>query len=94
MLYIKVEWVHDFANEPVELYSELDDNRWEIRKVEIFRNGTGSYAWKGGASGSSQLSITPIPALQEIRRDPQFRPAEISKESFEDIWKKFTSREE
>ena len=35
MTYIRVEWKYSFANEPVWLYSELDDLRWEVRKVEV-----------------------------------------------------------
>jgi len=34
MKYIKVSWRHVHAEEPVLLYSELDDLHWETRKVE------------------------------------------------------------
>jgi hypothetical protein len=34
MKYLKVVWVHDLPGEPVLLYSEVDDEGWEIRKVE------------------------------------------------------------
>ncbi|WP_353885443.1 DUF6881 domain-containing protein [Acinetobacter bereziniae] len=36
MQYLKVEWMHDFLDEPIFLYSELDKNRNELRKVEVF----------------------------------------------------------
>jgi hypothetical protein len=38
MHYIKVFWKHQHRDEPVELYSELDDGRWEVRKVEVSRD--------------------------------------------------------
>ena len=88
MTYMKIEWLHDFRDEPVELYSELDASRWELRKVEVFRNGTYWYAWKNGAMGSSVLSEKRIPTMHEIGRDSQFRPTEISKENFEVLWQR------
>lgn len=42
--YLRVEWVHDIPNEPVILFSELDDEMWELRKVEVYRDGTAGYA--------------------------------------------------
>ena len=34
-LYVKVRWDHEFVEEPVEVFSELDNDRYEVRKVEI-----------------------------------------------------------
>lgn len=39
MEYLKVEWVHDFNDEPSIIYSELDHNRNEWCKIEIYKNG-------------------------------------------------------
>jgi hypothetical protein len=91
MTYMKVEWLHDCRDEPVELYSELDANRWEVRKVEELRDGTCWYAWKNVATGSSVLAEKRIPRLDEIGRDPQFLPTEISKEDFEALWQRAIS---
>jgi len=91
MTYMKVEWLHDCRDEPVELYSELDANRWEVRKVEVLRDGTCWYAWKNVATGSSVLAEKRIPRLDEIGRDPQFLPTEISKEDFEALWQRAIS---
>jgi hypothetical protein len=88
MTYMKTEWLHDFRDEPVEIYSELDASRWEVRKVEILRDGTCLYAWENGATGSSVLAEKHIPTMEEIGRDPQFRPTEISKENFEALWQR------
>jgi hypothetical protein len=36
MSYLKVKWNRSFPDEPMLLYSELDRERWEVRKVEFF----------------------------------------------------------
>jgi hypothetical protein len=86
MRYIKVRWVHDFPDEPVLLYSEIDEKGWETRKVYLFRNGPAGFAGGGETSRSVFLGIEPIPSLDEIGRDPQFQPSEISRGEFEKVW--------
>jgi hypothetical protein len=86
MQYIKVLWNHRDANEPIVLYSELDDERWEVRKVEIFRDGPPGYTSAAGSRRSTRLGIEPVPLLTEISLDPEFDPVEITKEDFEEIW--------
>jgi hypothetical protein len=88
MNYIKVEWKHSFSDEPVWLYSELDDNHWETRKVEVFADGRCGYASATESSGTTRLSTEPIPSLIEISYDPQFEPVEITKSEFEEVWLK------
>ena len=44
MKYIKVHWIHDFADEPEMLYSEIDSHDNEVRKVEVFKDGSMGYA--------------------------------------------------
>ena len=40
MKYIKVRWIHDFEDDPILIYSELDENRFETRKIVfIFTHG-------------------------------------------------------
>jgi hypothetical protein len=90
MTYLKVEWLHDFDDEPIEILSELDSRRREIRKVERFRDGTLTFAGSEGTSGSTMLSEAPLPPLKEIASDPQFRPQTIGKEAFEHRWKAAT----
>ena len=88
MGYIKVKWVHSFSDEPVLLYSELDSERWETRKVEVFADGRMNYADRTTSSGDTKLSIEPLPTLDQIDADPQFEPEEITKTEFETVWKK------
>lgn len=39
MKYLFVRWIHNFPDEPVLLYSELDKSRFETRKIEVFPDG-------------------------------------------------------
>ena len=64
--YLKVEWKHDIDDEPVMLYSELDDHRMELRKVEIYRDGRADTADRESRSGTTKLSIEPLPPIDEI----------------------------
>lgn len=87
MRYIHVAWNHSNPEEPVDLYSELDDQRREVRKVEVFRGGNLGYASSTEASGSTRLGEVPIPPLTEIAEESEFRPEEISRAEFEHLWK-------
>lgn len=88
MTYIKVRWKHSNAEYPVVLYSELDNARWEVRKVEIFSDGRIGFASAAESAGSTGLGETPIPPLAEIASDPQFEPVEIVEQEFEEVWAK------
>lgn len=88
MKYVRVLWQHDYLDEPVELYSELDEDRWELRKVEVFRDARYGYAWSLGSSMTTQLSDEPLPESDEIAKDAQFVPEAITAAEFELVWKK------
>jgi hypothetical protein len=86
MRYLRVSWIHEHESEPIELYSECNESGWEVRKVEMFRDGRFGYAGPGVNFGGSMLGLEPIPSLAEIASSPEFRPVEISKEEFEQVW--------
>jgi hypothetical protein len=88
MTYLKCKWIHSSPEYPILLYSELDENRWETRKVEIFRDQRIGFAGDGIESADTQLGAMPVPPLEEIARDPQFEPVEITKAEFERVWAK------
>lgn len=90
MKYIKVKWIHDLDDEPCLLYSELDDDLWEKRKVEVFADGSAAFASEDECFGDTGLSIEPLPSLEEIGRDPQFEPETISAAEFEEVWQTAT----
>ena len=39
MRYFKIHWLHSFIDEPEYIFSEIDEEGYEVRKVEIFKNG-------------------------------------------------------
>lgn len=86
MTYLRVGWKHQDPDDPVILYSELDADRGEVRKVEVFRNGRCGYASAEGSSDRTELGKVPVPELSEIAKDPHFEPVEISREEFEAVW--------
>jgi hypothetical protein len=86
MSYIRVQWIHQHPGKPIWLLSELDDERWETRKIEIYADGSKGYASKTEVSGRTFLGERPVPSLAEIGADPQFIPQEITREEFEAEW--------
>ncbi len=86
MKYIRLKWNHTNPDEPVWIFSELDPEGREIRKIECFRNGFCDIATASGSSGSTALMSMPLPDLRVLARDPEFTPVEISKEQFDEVW--------
>jgi len=88
MKYIRVKWKHSNPDEPVWLFSELDSQGVELRKLECFRNGFCDFATTNASTGTTKLSTQPLPDLDKLAKDPEFEPTEITKEEFEDVWTK------
>jgi hypothetical protein len=86
MHYIRVRWLHQDVDSPVWLISELDDDRWEVRKVEIYRDGSKGYATRNSEHNNARLGLVPVPPLDVIAADPEFLPEEITGDEFEAIW--------
>ena len=86
MTHISVTWHHENPDDPVELLSELDDERFEVRKVEIFRDGRRCFADASAHSGNTALGIVAVPPLEEIASDRQFTLRIITREEFEAAW--------
>ncbi|NUW29821.1 hypothetical protein HTZ77_00015 [Nonomuraea sp. SMC257] len=86
MRYLKVIWRHDFDDYPVELYSELDNEGYEVRKVEIYRSGRRDYADFAKSTGQTGLGEIPVPSIEEIAEQEEFTPAWINADEFERVW--------
>lgn len=84
--YQRVEWHHDFVDEPVILISEVADYGVETRKIEIYRNGRSDFADESQATGSTILSETPLPSVEEIEDQPEFTLSLITQDEFEEAW--------
>lgn len=68
------------------LFSELDAERREIRKVELFADGSKGFASSSEQSRDTMLSVQPIPLDEEIAANPEFVIEPLSKMDFEEIW--------
>lgn len=85
--YIAVKWLHSFIDEPVLLLSELDEQCWEVRKIEVFRDGTATFADATHETETTTLGQLPVPPLAEIASDPEFVSREITLAEFEVWWR-------
>ena len=85
--YIGVEWIHEFTDEPRAIYLELDAERYEARKIEVFKDGSVTKVSRDKPeSGSTLLSSHPTPSLEEINASEEFHAQEISATEFEELW--------
>lgn len=89
--YLKVDWLHDLADEPVVLYSEIAESGAETRKVEVYRDGRHDYADDSVATGSTMLSAVPFPSVDEIAAQAEFSVETISRDDFEAVWDRATA---
>lgn len=80
-------WLDAPPDEPVDWYDELDPERWSIRCVRRFRDGSLKARSYASADWRSQMPEAPIPPLEEINENPEFRAREISQDEFEVAWK-------
>lgn len=86
MRYQRVRWLQDSPEFPVLLYSEIDDDGWEVRKIDEYANGHRDLAGADLETGSTILGLDRVPTLDEINKDHQFDGVEITAEEFEEIW--------
>ncbi len=92
MKYIHVRCLQANEEDPVDSFSELDDQRKEVRKIELFRNGRVGYATGSQEMGGARLGTTPIPEAGEMASDPAFAARAIEAPEFEAVWRRFVSR--
>ena len=86
MSYVLIEQDLEEEDEPTLIYSQLDDGRREIRRVEFYPNGL-SFAYGGERGHEEALSPEPFP--EDLRT--QNRPGEVSAHAitaqvFQAIW--------
>lgn len=87
MKYLKCKWIHDFMNEPTIIISEIDENRFETRKIEIFRDGKFGLAAPNLEYMNTRLGEVPLPDMEEIAKDEQFEVQSISSQEFNEVWR-------
>ena len=93
MRYLLAEWTHQEEDEPYRIYSEMDEERRETRRVEFYRNGiTFSYGGERGNEGA--LRREPFPEdLRDLQTpEGEFSAREISPGLFYEIWNQAQER--
>ena len=88
MRYLYVKHVHKDPGAPVQTYSEIGDDSYELRRVEIYADGRKGFADGSEEAGGTSLGIMPVPSLKEIAAQPGYEPKEIPVEEFQRIWLK------
>ena len=86
--YLYVKWKKPQPGEPSHLYSELDGERYETRKVELFADGRRGFADANEEFGGTRLGETAVPPLDELEGDPDFEAKTVSVEEFQRQWLK------
>jgi len=86
MRYSKLLWQHTSFEEPFEIYSEHDDFDREVRKIELFRDGTVGFASISESNHGTQLSLITCPPDEEVNLLPEFQVQDISQDDFELLW--------
>jgi hypothetical protein len=84
--YERLAWIQDHKDESCFIYSELDDERYETRKIEVFENG------RIVRASTEHLAVLPIPLPDEVNAYEEFRVAEISGAEFEELWNALDQR--
>ena len=87
MKYIQLRWRHANPDEPVWIFSEIEEDGREVRKLECFKNGFCDFASREEATGTTKLRTQQLPEMRELGRDREFEPREITKEEFEEVWR-------
>lgn len=92
MEYVWVTWHNEEEDEPSEVYSELDENRLEVRKVEFFKGGI-CFSYGEERGNYEALSKEPFPAdLRSMNLDGERDVKSISRRFFEEIWNQAQER--
>lgn len=86
MIYFFVHWIHNFVEEPVYLYHEINEDRREQRKVWIWKDGRIQFADVNHQCGSTELSWEILPSVDEISADPQFVVKTLTEREFSEVW--------
>lgn len=84
MYYLKVHWQHAASNYPVEIWSELDADRFETRKIEFAATGAAT-CWC--AAQPAGLGTVPVPPLAVISELGEFTALELDYAAFEQAWR-------
>jgi hypothetical protein len=84
--WIHVIWLAAFSYDPQEFYDELDAERWSIRCVRVYRDGSSVAASYKSANWRDLMPEAAIDLPDIINRDSQFLAREIERAEFDMVW--------
>lgn len=84
--YLRVRWKHERSDGLSMSYSELDEERYEVRRVNVFVDGRVGYADGRRESVETTLGEAAVPPFDEIAANPEVEPFTISRAEFETVW--------
>jgi hypothetical protein len=87
MDYVKVRWSHDYPDTTVAYFIELRDDRYETRRVQVYRDGRMEWADRDHESATVRLSERAFRPLDEINAQPQLTAESIDAEEFNTVWR-------
>lgn len=86
MDYVLLECIRTDVDEPNQIYSELDEQRMERRRIEFYPTGL-CFAYGGEHGHEEVLSSTPFPEdLRQLEESPECKAHRISASIFQDAW--------
>ena len=84
--YIVVDWQSYATQTPTRMYHELNEGRFEQRRVEIFRDGTSQWIDSNCVNGDRMPALEPLPPIDVINSYSGFTASEITMDAFEEVW--------
>ncbi|MCL2682872.1 MAG: hypothetical protein FWE63_05235 [Bacteroidales bacterium] len=90
MKFIKIHWTHSFKDSPEFIYSAIDEEGYEIKKVEVFKSG--DYTVYSENINSDRLAEGIYPSLEELTFEEKIESMqafEIDEVEFNEIWSKY-----
>lgn len=72
------------------MVSEIGDDEYETRKLELFRTGQVGVATVNLNTEKTMLGIVEIPSIEEINSQNEFAGKVITKSEFELLWSQYT----
>ncbi len=92
MQYVLLERTHELEDEPIYVYSELDERRCETRRVEFYRGGL-CFAYGEERGGCDALSPEPFPEdLRALNRPGEIQARAIPRPLFQEVWNQSAER--
>ncbi|MCE9634226.1 MAG: hypothetical protein K8T90_00845 [Planctomycetes bacterium] len=86
MFWIASRWLTARDDEPAHSFYEMDDDRFEVRRVEVYQDGSRRRYTARGLHELEPIEVMPIPSLEEINSQPDFEARTTSAEEFESEW--------